>query len=175
VLLVINGAPAVGKSTLARRCADDHPLALVLDVDLLRTQLGGWRDDDDSKGVARDLGIALAAAHLAAGHDVIVPQYIGRPDYIARLRAVAEATGVDFVEVVLTDDPARIVERFRQRRLEGSGARDHPEYDVADDAIEPTVADAHDGLLRDAAARGARVVSASGGIEAAYRELLAGR
>ena len=174
MLLVINGAPAVGKTTLAHRYAADHPLTLVVDVDLLRTHLGGWQEHDESKLMARDLAIALARAHLAAGRDVLVPQYLGRPEFLDRLRALAGEAGTDYLEVVLTDEPQRIVERFRARRaaLETDGAP-HPEYDVDDASVEQVVADAAAALLRDAAARGAVVVDASAGPEHAYRELRA--
>ncbi|MGH3461807.1 MAG: AAA family ATPase [Kribbellaceae bacterium] len=35
-LIVLNGPPGCGKSTIARRYAADHPLALALDVDTVR-------------------------------------------------------------------------------------------------------------------------------------------
>jgi predicted kinase len=173
MLLVINGAPAVGKSTLARRYADDHPLALVVEVDLLRTHLGSWQEHDASKGLARDLAVVLARAHLTGGHDVIVPQYIGRPEFVAKLRTVADEAGVSFVEVVLTDDVARVADRFRARRAAYvARGEPHPELDVADDAIEDLVADASERLLRGASTRGAIVLDARGGADSAYRALL---
>ena len=36
-LIVINGPPECGKSMLARRYTDEHPLALNLDIDVLRS------------------------------------------------------------------------------------------------------------------------------------------
>jgi predicted kinase len=174
VLLVINGAPAVGKTTLAHRYAGDHPLTLVIDVDLLRMHLGCWRERDASKSLARDLAVALARAHVSAGHDVIVPQYVGRPEFLARLRAVAADAGVAFVEVVLTDEPQRIAERFRARRATmAADAVRHPEYDVDDASVERLVADANARLLRGAPARGARAIDVGSGAERAYQELLA--
>jgi predicted kinase len=172
VLLVINGAPAVGKTTLARRFAEDHPLALVVDVDRLRTQLGGWQEHDESKVVARDLAVVLTRAHLATGRDVVVPQYIGRPEFLTRLRGVVDEAGGAFVEVVLTDDPQRIADRFRARRVAlTADAASHPEYDVDDAAIDQLVADANAALVRDAAARGAVLVDATSGSEESYRML----
>jgi chloramphenicol 3-O-phosphotransferase len=41
-LVLLNGAPSTGKSTLARLYAERHPLTLALDLDLLRAMLGGW-------------------------------------------------------------------------------------------------------------------------------------
>ncbi|HTI20015.1 MAG TPA: AAA family ATPase, partial [Kutzneria sp.] len=73
MLLLLNGPPGVGKSTVAARYVDDHPLALNLDIDVLRAQLGRWQDDLESAGlVARDLAVAMARTHLLAGHDVVV-------------------------------------------------------------------------------------------------------
>jgi predicted kinase len=84
VLLVLNGAPAVGKSTLAQRYADEHPLSLVIDIDMIRSHLGRLESLDESKLVARDLAVARARAHLLSGHDVIVAQYLGRPEFLER-------------------------------------------------------------------------------------------
>jgi predicted kinase len=57
VLLLINGAPGVGKSVLAERYADDRALALIIDVDDIRRHLGRWADVQESKVVAHDLAI----------------------------------------------------------------------------------------------------------------------
>ncbi len=44
LLLHLDGLPGVGKTTLARLWAQEHPGSLCLDIDLLRRSLGGWRD-----------------------------------------------------------------------------------------------------------------------------------
>jgi predicted kinase len=49
MLILVNGAPDAGKSTLARRYVESHPLALLLDIDELRTMLGGWREHTESR------------------------------------------------------------------------------------------------------------------------------
>ncbi|MBE7163226.1 MAG: hypothetical protein INR72_18465, partial [Williamsia herbipolensis] len=65
-LIVLNGPPACGKSTIARRWVDEHPMSLNLEIDLLRRLLGGWKDDPAAAGVhARELALAAAGAHLA--------------------------------------------------------------------------------------------------------------
>ncbi|HTI25310.1 MAG TPA: AAA family ATPase [Kutzneria sp.] len=116
MLLLLNGPPGVGKSTVAARYVDDHPLALNLDIDVLRAQLGRWQDDLESAGlVARDLAVAMARTHLLAGHDVVVPQFLARPEFIDRLAALAVATGVRFVEVILLDSKEKTRQRFQER------------------------------------------------------------
>lgn len=173
MLLVLNGAPGVGKSTLADRYADEHALSLVIDVDAIRQQLGRWDTVEESKVVARDLAVTLARAHLERGHDVVVAQYIGRPELLEQLRSLAAEADTRFVEVVLTDDGDRIAERFRLRRADHvSGGIKHPEADLPEDAIATEVAAANERLLRDAAARDAAVISVAGGPDRSFAELL---
>lgn len=115
-LIVLNGMPAVGKTTLARRYAADHPLTLVLDLDSVRRMLGRWRDDPARAGlVARELTVAMAGAHLRAGLDVVVPQYLARPQYLAELETLARAAGAEHREYVLTDDRDTLVDRLARR------------------------------------------------------------
>ena len=172
VLLLINGAPGAGKSTLGHLYANVHPLSLVIEIDAIRTQLGGWEEHAESRQIARDLAVALARAHLGSGHVVIVPQFIGRPEFVQRLRLVAVDCGVRFVEVILTDDSEAAVQRFLLRRSEfyQSGG-EHPESDLTDDAIASEIAAANDQLLRDAASRGAFVLSGSAPPEESCRSL----
>src|SRR3954471_7213906 len=44
-LIHLNGPSRVGKSTLARRFADEHPGTLALDLDVLAGLVGGWQAD----------------------------------------------------------------------------------------------------------------------------------
>jgi len=116
MLLLLNGPPGVGKSTVAARYVDDHPLALNLDIDVLRAQLGRWQEDPRQAGLlARDLAVAMARTHLLAGHDVVVPQFLARPEFIDRLAALAGSTGVRFVEVILLDSKEKTRRRFQER------------------------------------------------------------
>jgi predicted kinase len=115
VLVHLNGPPAVGKSTVAELLTAERPLALNLDIDVLRVQLGGWRQHPKSKQVARDLGFALAAHHLGTGHDVVLPQLIVRVEVIEHLEHLAVAAGATFVEIILTASPDQLSARASQR------------------------------------------------------------
>ncbi len=96
---------------------DSRLLALDLDIDVIRALLGNWLDEPSDAGIAaRSLALAMANAHLPAGHDVIVPQFLGRVEFIEQLAAVALDTGAEFVEVALTMDRADTVSAFAERR-----------------------------------------------------------
>lgn len=64
---------------------------------------------------ARALAIAAASMHLQAGRDVIVPQYLGRVDFILELARLANVVAASFVEIALAAEPADAAERFRLR------------------------------------------------------------
>lgn len=123
-------------------------MALV-EVDALRMSLPNWEHDDATRLAARDLAGAAVVEHLAAGGDVVMPQYFGRLGYIVLLDDVASEHHATFVEVILAIDADLALERFRARRLamDERGER-HPERDIADAEVEAFVHDAVQRLTR---------------------------
>jgi len=115
-LILLNGPPAAGKSTVAQRWVADRPLALNLDLDRIWPLLGRWQDDLDATGrVARQLALAMAGAQLTAGRDVIVPQFLGHPEFIDQLAGLANSVGAWFVHLVLPVNRAEMHARFNTR------------------------------------------------------------
>ena len=139
VLVHLNGPPGVGKSTIAERLVARRPLALLLDIDSIRVQLGGWRERPESKGIARSLGLAMAEQHLRAGHDVVVPQLLVAEDQIERFRRVAVRAGAAYAQLVLSAPAAEIVARLRASPRGGVA---HPRDEFTVDQLEEQVAHA---------------------------------
>lgn len=171
-LILLNGPPGSGKSTLARMYADAHPLALNLDIDRVRALLGQWRSDPRAAGLlAREIALAAARACLAEGRDVVVPQYVGVPEFVDRLERLADEAGAAFHEVVLLDSKEDALRRFAERtRL----AADPAHVEAAELADAGTVAEMHDrltALLTDRPR--ARVIrTRDGQVAAAYQSLV---
>jgi predicted kinase len=145
-LILFNGPPAVGKTTLARRYADDHPSTLVLDLDSIRRLIGGWREDPLQSGLmARTLSVAMAYDHLGRGYDVVVPQFLSRPQFIDEIESAARRTGSTFHEFVLTDDRETVLKRFGHR----SATSPDPAHVAAAAAIERAGGDQALGAMYD--------------------------
>jgi len=116
MLVLLNGPPASGKSTIADHLVATRPLALRLDIDVVRGLLGDWLERPTDAGLAaRALAISMARTHLAAGHDVFVPQFLGRQEFIDELAALAVETGSTFVEIALVLDRAAARTAFAER------------------------------------------------------------
>ena len=115
-LILLNGPPASGKSTLAQRYVEAHPMSLNLDIDVLRGLLGGWAGDPEKAGfVARSFALAMATQQLGTGHDVIVPQFLGQVTFIDQLAAVAADADVRFAEVALWLERSAAIAAFSER------------------------------------------------------------
>ncbi|MGU3410730.1 AAA family ATPase [Microbacterium sp. M1A1_1b] len=122
VLVHLNGIPASGKSTLAAAWVERHAAALpvALDIDVLRGMLGGWREQLRPAGsAARAMATAAMRAHLRAGRDVIVPQYVRADGFVDELAALAHDEGAAFVECAVRADAAAADRRFAARAVSG--------------------------------------------------------
>jgi hypothetical protein len=175
-LVLINGAPAIGKSTLARRYARDHPLTLVLDVDQVRGMLGCWFDMPTEAGVlARRMAIEMAGVSLRGSHDVVVPQFLGRVDFILSLQGLCESIDAEFVEVALLSSREDVVRRFSRRTRESS----REEHRLAAELLERSggtveLHNMYNRLMEVIAARPSTriVTSVDGQVEQTYLEFL---
>ena len=106
---------------------------------------------------------------------MVVPQYLGRVDFVLRLEHIATRCGAGFIEVVLEADRTAALQRFRSRRQDLlRRAEQHPEADVDDEALEEAIADAIDRLERILQMRPtAMTIAAGGSLEQTYAALLA--
>jgi predicted kinase len=172
-LIHLNGPPGIGKSTLSALYAERHPGTLNLDIDSLHPLVGGWQDVDNSTHeVLRPVALAMAATHLAGGRDVILPQYLARPDQIEAFERVAHEHGADFREVVLLYDKAEAIDRF-ERRTDDSEWGKHNRQLVALQGGSALLAAMYDRLLEVVRLRPLAVVvrSEPEAVESTYASL----
>ena len=173
VLIHLNGAPGVGKSTIARRYTAVHPGVLNCDVDRLRCFVGGWADDFGAVGgIVRPLALAIVGAHLEGGRDVLLPQMLADETERARFRAAAVDSGHRYLHVLLRARPGEAGARFYGR------SEEDPLHavirGVVDDEGGASMIDELDRrLAQTAASNDAVVVDASGDAESTYRAVVA--
>jgi hypothetical protein len=136
----------------------------------VRALIGGWRDDPSAAGLAaRELAIAAARAHLEAGLDVVIPQLLGRWEFLDRLEVLAKETGASFHEIVLWDTKDEILRRFAER----PPGPEHPDTGHPD-AGPAEIAALYDRLasLLETRSRADVVPVSAGRVDDAYRAFL---
>jgi hypothetical protein len=116
-LIHLNGPPGIGKSTIASEFADRHPGVLNLDIDRVAALIGGGDSFSDWFEAGRLLAVAMARAHLASGHDVIMPQMMTLVNAreMADFEAAAVAAKAEYLQILLTADVEPSVERCMER------------------------------------------------------------
>jgi predicted kinase len=117
-LIVLNGPPGVGKSTVAARYGAEHPGTLVCDIDVLRTFVSGWDADYTGAGARiRPAALAMIGAYLRHSGDVVLPQLLAREEELDRFVSAGTDAGAEVVEVLLAADVETCVRRFAARDL----------------------------------------------------------
>jgi predicted kinase len=170
-LIHLNGPPGIGKSTIARLYAEEHPGVLNLDIDLLRGLIGGSRDRFGETGrIIRPIALAMARAQLAQGLDVVLPQYLGVETEVVRFETAAHESGAVFHEIVLMDTKQRLLERFERR--DGTDWDREVRAVVARQGGPVVLERAHDRLTALLASRPQATVIRTGTIQQTYRAVL---
>jgi hypothetical protein len=155
---------------------DEHPLALNLDIDRVRSLIGRWSHDPQTAGLlARAIALAAARAHLAAGYDVVIPQFLGRPEFIEQAERLAHEAGVSFHEIILLDSKENSLRRFAERSRPGADPAHMEAQGMLDrhGGLEELSA-MYDRLASVIASRPAAkiVPTGSGQVEQAYQDFL---
>lgn len=115
-LILINGNPGMGKTTIAQRYVDEHPMALNLDIDNIWIMMGQWQASRPYSDIQKvKYAYAIAQMHLAEGYDVVVPNLMESLEQYEMFEKIAKANRALLKEVVLLSSREDAIERCKSR------------------------------------------------------------
>jgi predicted kinase len=130
-LIILYGFAASGKSTLAKKYTDNHPMSIAIEGDELIGMIGGWRGNESK---ARDLVFeytkSIADIHLQDGNDVIIPNLLNDVSHSAIFQQLATKNSAEFYEIYIDLEKEEAVKRLIDRGCWGeAGSRKLTEDD----------------------------------------------
>jgi len=118
-LIILNGPLGVGKSTLAKKYAEEYPLTLLLDIDEVWAMFSHWREKKEiSAPLSKLMALEMARVNLTAGNDVVIPQIIQTAELAENFKALSKECGGEYIEVLLLVEKEESIRRFIKRGQE---------------------------------------------------------
>ncbi|HEX6416690.1 MAG TPA: AAA family ATPase [Candidatus Saccharimonadales bacterium] len=123
-VILLNGFAGAGKTTIAKRYIDQHPLSVVIEGDELIVNIGNWvAQEDEARQLVFELTKAMLRTCLESGHDVVLPYLVTDADHAEEFKQIAEALNADFYEFILHTDREDTIARLLKRGTWGEAGQ----------------------------------------------------
>jgi deoxyadenosine/deoxycytidine kinase len=115
-LILLYGFAGIGKTTIAKRYVNQHPLAMNLDQDRIIEMLGLWPEHEaEARKLVAELCKTLTTTYLRHDHDIIIPCLPTKTDSIQDFESIAKKTNAHFLEIALMADKEAAIQRLLKR------------------------------------------------------------
>lgn len=119
-LIILNGFAGVGKTTIAKRYFNDHPLTLSIEGDEIIVMLGQWLTNEEK---AREYVFALTksmiSTHLGYGRTVLLPYLLTNAHHAEEFGNIAAKQNAHFYEIFLSVNKEDAIDRLMARGVWG--------------------------------------------------------
>lgn len=115
-LIILNGPPGTGKSTISQKLHQELPMSILVDIDQLRRWINGYRENKKQSGVlGYELAKSVIASGLESGSDIIVDKVILDSDVIDSIIKIGKDYKADTYEFILSASKEATLARADKR------------------------------------------------------------
>ena len=117
---MLNGAAAVGKTTIANRYAKEHPLTLNFAGDIFIEMVSEWRrNEEKARSYVFDMTTSIIDMYAQTGNDVVIQYLLTDARHAEVFSKIAAKYKIDFIEILLEIDKKTAVRRLLKRGVWG--------------------------------------------------------
>ncbi|KKQ41965.1 MAG: hypothetical protein US60_C0026G0004 [Microgenomates group bacterium GW2011_GWC1_37_8] len=148
-LIILNGFAGSGKTTIAKRYIDAHPLAINIEGDEIIAMIGKWKTNYKKARVCvYEHTKIIIATHLKLRYDVVVPYLLVDASHAEVFEKIAAENSSNFYEILLYTEKEEAIKRLMERGTWGE--KDLPDLTEKD---IPKITDLFDRLVKATAKR----------------------
>ena len=115
-LILINGPTGIGKSTVAQKIHQAHPLSFLVDIDAVRRYISGYREHkNESKQLSLFVSESIVDTYLKSGHDVIIDKVFVDADIVDRFFELGKKYNANTHEFILNASKELVIKRAEER------------------------------------------------------------
>jgi predicted kinase len=115
-LIILNGSPGTGKSTIAEKLHAGMPMSLLVELDAWRRFISGYRENrKESLNLSFQHALSAIEVSLNAGHDAIVNRVILDSKTLDTLHELGKRCGAEVYEFMFFADKETIIQRVTER------------------------------------------------------------
>lgn len=123
-LIIIYGFAGVGKTTIAKRYINEHPLVLNIEGDGIIVMLGQWiTHEEQAREIVFALTKSMISIHLKSGRSVLLPYLLTKASHAEEFENIAKKHGAHFFEIQLFLNKEAAIGRLMER---GTWGADEP-------------------------------------------------
>lgn len=169
-LIILYGFAASGKTTLAKKYTDNHPLSMMIEGDEIINMMGEWRKyESEARNLVFSHTCSIVKNQLQSGHNVLLPYLLTDESQIKNFEEIATAVGCDFYEVSIHADKDTSLKRLLKRGKWGeAGSPDLTENDMPEIESLYTVMDTE--MKKRTNVKTFEIID--GDVEGTYRKLM---
>lgn len=115
-LIILNGFSASGKSTIAKKYVENHPLSLNIEGDEIIAMIGEWKNHyDEARKCVFPHTKAMIDTHLGLGYDVVVPYLLVNAKEVEEFEKIARKHDARFFEIMLYAEKKDAINKLLKR------------------------------------------------------------